>query len=189
MTEEFISLDELAGIVDLFGTLTRDAVDTAIVEMAFRQGIEVESDTRQEMITTAINQYRLIIYPSTEDEMRSIQHPSEQASDINSNIDETKLNRIAPGPTAFPTLPAHAEDLPRILETDGQAIDHEAATYAVINRLRDDTEQAITNNDIELMRYLRDVTYDIETWAGVATANDDLISDVRCRLNSALAED
>ena len=39
------------------------------------------------------------------------------------------------------------------------------------------------------MRYLRDVTYDIETWAGVATANDDLISDVRCRLNSALAED
>ena len=188
MTKEFISLDELAGIVDLFGTLTRDAVDTAIVEMAFRHGIEVESKTRQDMITTAINQYRLVIYPSTSDERRSAQNSTEDASDTDPNIDETTVNRLAPGPTAFPTLPAHAADLPRILETDGQEINHEAATDAVMNRLRDDTAQAITTDDTELMEYLLDVTYDIETWVGAATVNDDPIGEVRCRLDSALPE-
>jgi hypothetical protein len=57
-----------------------------------------------------------------------------------------------------------------------------------MNRLRDDTAQAITTDDTELMEYLLDVTYDIETWAGAAAVNDDPIGEVRCRLDSALPE-
>ncbi|ERG96451.1 hypothetical protein [Haloquadratum walsbyi] len=188
MTERFISLDEIAGIVNLFGTLTHNTLDNAIVELAFRRGIETEPEMRQSMIATAIDQYRVVAYPSIGDENNATTNSDLNAAGSANEINEVAMNRLAPGPTAFPTLPAHAEDLPRILETDGQEIDYEAATRAVVNRLRDDATRAIANNDTELITYLLDITYDIETWAGTTPDNTNSVADLRHRLDSALTE-
>lgn len=188
MTERFISLDEIAGIVNLFGTLTHNTLDNAIVELAFRRGIETEPEMRQSMIATAIDQYRVVAYPSIGDENNATTNSDLNAAGSVNEINEVAMNRLAPGPTAFPTLPAHAEDLPRILETDGQEIDYEAATRAVVNRLRDDATRAIANNDTELITYLLDITYDIETWAGTTPDNTNSVADLRHRLDSALTE-
>lgn len=188
MTERFISLDEIAGIVNLFGTLTHNTLDNAIVELAFRRGIETEPEMRQSMIATAIDQYRVVAYPSIGDENNATTNSDLNAAGSVNEINEVAMNRLAPGPTAFPTLPAHAEDLPRILETDGQEIDYEAATRAVVNRLRDDATRAIANNDTELITYLLDITYDIETWAGTTPDNTNSVTDLRHRLDSALTE-
>ncbi len=52
-----LSPDELAGVVDLFGALTRPELKTALVELAFKQS---EDPPDESLIDTAIESYHLV---------------------------------------------------------------------------------------------------------------------------------
>ncbi len=71
------------------------------------------------------------------------------------------------GPTAFPTLPADAVDLPHILQIEQRAVDRDTIGNAVERRFRQETAQAVAADDQEAIRRLLDVSYDLETWTAV----------------------
>jgi hypothetical protein len=90
--------------------------------------------------------------------------------------------RLTVGPVAFPTLPAEAEDLPHILEYPMRSVPRAALSRTVETRLRGDAARAVAAGDVDRMRHLLDVTYDLEAWAPVD------VGEVRSRLDDALAE-
>jgi hypothetical protein len=129
--------DELAGIADLFGGLTREELDEALAELAFKRGDEFDADDAD--VEAALRDYYLV---AVEDG------------------DETLL---APGPVAFPELPENAGDLPHIMDVERRSVDRAALAGAVRQRLTADAADA----DDKRARYLVDVTYDAEAWAPV----------------------
>jgi hypothetical protein len=142
--------DELAGVVDLFGGLTREELADALLELAFRRGQEVEEDAVDAEIEAAIRDYHLV--------------PVERD-------DETLL---APGPVAFPTIPEDGEDLPHILNVERRQLDREDLATAVRTNLESEADELAAADDSaeteERARYLIDVTYDAEAWAPVDLA-------------------
>lgn len=118
--------DELAGICDLFGALTREELREARSELAFRRGREAGPEERVE---EAIGSYALVEHDGL----------------------------LLAGPTAFPSLPEGASDLPHILAVPEREVDREAAGEGVLERLR-------AEEDPELAR---EVSYDLEAWAPV----------------------
>ena len=149
--------DELAGVVDLFGALTPAELEHALEELAFKRGETVEPETVAAAIDGAVSSYALTRY------------------------DHDGRTRLAPGPTAFPTLPPNAEDLPHILDVPERGVDHEAAAAAVAERLRAEAAGAVADGDDAAIRRLLDVTYDVAVWSGAAD-----VDDVRERLDDAL---
>lgn len=149
--------DELAGVVDLFGALTPAELERALEELAFKRGETVEPETVAAAIDGAVSSYALARY------------------------DHDGRTRLAPGPTAFPTLPPNAEDLPHILDVPERGVDHEAAGVAVAERLRAEASSAVADGDDAAIRRLLDVTYDVAVWSD---ATD--VDDVRERLDDAL---
>lgn len=137
--------DELAGVVDLFGGLTREELANALLELAFRRGQEVEEDAVDAEIEAAIEDYHLV--------------PVER--------DEETL--LAPGPVAFPTIPEDGEDLPHILDVERRDLDREDLATAVRDRLEIEAVELAENEDRAM--YLVDVTYDAEAWAPVDLAD------------------
>ena len=150
------TLDELAGVVDLLGGLTREELSQALVELGGRRGDVPDEDAVEASIERAIEEYYLARY--------------ERAGEA---------DLLVPGPTAFPALPDHAEDLPHIMDVPDRAIDRERLGEQVAERLRSDADAAIEAGDAERIRTLVEVTYDAETWAPVDLA------DVRRRLDDA----
>jgi hypothetical protein len=148
--------DELAGVVDLFGALTPRELERALEELAFKRGETVDVDDLAAAIDDAVASYVLARYGD----------------------DPT---RLAPGPTAFPTLPPNAEDLPHILDVPEREVDHEAASGAVAERLRVEATTAIEDGDDAAIRRLLDVTYDVAVWSDTGT-----VDDIRDRLDDAL---
>ena len=145
--------DELAGIVDLFGALTRPELDRALEEYAYRR----DADTDTTTVETALAAYALVSYETVDGE-----------------------ERIAVGPTAFPTLPEGAEDLPHILEVGARAPKRKRAALAAERRFRGDVARAVAaENDAEIRRLL-DVSYDLETWG------DADLAELRTQLDAAL---
>ncbi|ERH07816.1 MAG: hypothetical protein J07HN4v3_00179 [Halonotius sp. J07HN4] len=60
--------DELAGVVDLFGALTRAELSAALTELAFKQSQTVDDDAVADAIADAIAAYVLVEYdPESED--------------------------------------------------------------------------------------------------------------------------
>jgi hypothetical protein len=151
-----IDADELAGIVDLFGALTPGELEQAIEELAFKRGQEVDAEAVTAAIEDAVAAYALVRY-------------------------EDGKSLLAPGPVAFPTLPANAEDLPHILDIPTRDVDREAAGRAVAERLRTDAARAVDAGDEGTIHRLLDVTYDVEVWSGAVA-----VDDVRDRLDDAL---
>lgn len=147
--------DELAGIVDLFGALSHEELLEALSELAFKQGDELDHEAMSAAIATAIAEYRLV-------------------------ADDEALLTV--GPTAFPTLPDNAEDLPHILEYDRRSVDHDARATQVVEQLKQETAQVVDSEDSERAAELLDVSYDVETWAGTET------SEIRSTLQSVLPE-
>jgi hypothetical protein len=147
--------DELAGIVDLFGALTPSELETALAELAFKRGDTIDSDAVAAAIDDAVSAYALVQYGD----------------------DRTML---LPGPTAFPTLPPNAEDLPHILDVPEREPDHEAAGLAVAERLRSEAARAVAAADDDAMGRLLDVTYDVEVWSDAVA-----VDDIRARLDDA----
>jgi hypothetical protein len=130
--------DDVAGIVDLFGALTRSELETALSELAYRRGEEPPEDAVDEALTA----FALV------------------------GIDRDGERLLAPGPTAFPTVPDGAEDLPHILGTDGRSVDREPIAAAAVSRFREAAVRAADREDAARAVELVDVSYDIEAWGG-----------------------
>ncbi|QAU11808.1 hypothetical protein EKH57_03030 [Halorubrum sp. BOL3-1] len=163
--------DDLAGVVDLFGWLTRAELSRALSELAFKRRAEVDEDAIGDAIDLAVAEYALVPAPAA-------------ALSGESESDRTEdATALAVGPAAFPTLPEGAADLPHILDVPDRDVDREALADAVLDRLREEAVPAITEGDADRLETLADVTYDVEAWAPVD------VSPVRERIVSELDED
>ncbi|GGL72495.1 DUF7109 family protein [Halocalculus aciditolerans] len=131
--------DELAGIVDLFGGLTRDELTEALVELAFRDGRDLDEAAVEDAVDAATADYRLLEVPHDGDVL------------------------VAPGPAAFPTVPDDADDLPHILDIDRRDVTEPEKAAALRSRLETDVA-ALGPGDDDRAETLLDVTYDAEVW-------------------------
>ena len=135
--------DELAGVVDLFGGLTREELEGALVELAYKQGKEVDREAFADAIEASVDDYFLVRAETGGEPL------------------------LVPGPVAFPALPENASDLPHILDIERREIDRERAGRAVRDRLSAEADGALAAGDEERAAQLLDVTYDLEAWAPV----------------------
>jgi hypothetical protein len=132
-----LTVDELAGVVDLFGALTRSELESALSELAYRRGADADPG----VVDDALSAFALVAY---EDEGQTL---------------------LTPGPTAFPELVDGAEDLPHILDVEPRAVDRAAVGRAAERRLRAEAAQAVASGDADRAETLLDVSYDLEAWA------------------------
>ncbi|WP_415380762.1 hypothetical protein [Halosimplex sp. TS25] len=138
--------DELAGVVDLFGGLTREELHRALEELAFKRGEEPDGDAVAAAVEDTVESYHIV----------PVEHEGETL--------------LVAGPVAFPTLPEHAEDLPHIMDVEERTVGREAVAAAVRERLEAETEAVAAGGNSERADTLVDVCYDLETWAAVDTA-------------------
>ncbi len=168
--------DELAGVVDLFGALTQAELTTALTELAFKRGEKPDEEVVEATIEDAIDDYALVV---VDDSDQSGDDARNRESD-GDTPDATRL--LVPGPTAFPSLPPAAEDLPHIMDVPERRIDREAVGERVLARLREEATEATDAGDRDRAEQLLDVSYDLEAWAPVAA------DDVRETLDELLDE-
>lgn len=135
-----VSHDELAGVVDLFGALTRGELREALSELAFRRG--EEPPAVDDAIGDALAGYYLVEFG-----------------------DESLL---APGPAAFPTLPEGAGDLPHIMDVEPRTVDRQDLAAAAEKRFRARAARAAAEGDDDRIARLLDVSYDLEAWGPVS---------------------
>ena len=178
--------DELAGVTDLFGALTPAELRRAIDELAFKHGEEtpdVPSD-----IEAAIEEYRLVAIAIDDgqdesDSEDSRLEPEDRGERRPTGDDSARDDRLlVPGPTAFPTLPAGATDLPHILAIDEREMDRDRLEESAERRFRTDAARAVADGDRTEAERLLDVSYDLESWGALDLA------DVRDRLDAAADE-
>jgi hypothetical protein len=139
--------DELAGIVDLFGALTRAELRRALDELAFKQNLEVDDASRR--IDAAIDSYHLV--EVTADFLIGTSEPPESPV-------------IVLGPAAFPALPANAADLPHIMAVPAREVDTAAVKAVVTERFEQAVEDAVANEDETAAASLLDVSYELAAW-------------------------
>ncbi|MFB6129703.1 MAG: hypothetical protein ABEJ28_02665 [Salinigranum sp.] len=175
MSEER-TYDELAGVVDLFGALTRSELERALEELAFKRGRSADGEALAGAVDGAVERYYLVTYRSGSDGGE----PTESNAEVDPVGDESGAELVTPGPVAFPTLPPNAEDLPHILDVESRTIDRRALGTQVCERLRGDAARAVAADDRDRVERLIDVSYDLEAWAPVDVAPE------RERLASAL---
>jgi hypothetical protein len=156
MTDE-ATRDELAGVVDLFGALTRAELERALSELAFKRGREADRAALSAAVDDAVASYHLV--------------PFERDGETH----------LAVGPVAFPTLPDGAEDLPHIMDVGRRDVDREALAERAERRLRSDAARAVADGDADRMERLLDVCYDLDAWGPVD------LDPVRERLDDALS--
>lgn len=138
-----VSGDELAGVVGLFGGLTREELSDACVELRYKQsGEPPKAEAVQDAITEAIEDYRLVT--SEED------------------------GYLIPGPAAFPTLPPFAEDLHHILDVEERSIDRDPPAERIVRSLEDELEGEI---GADRRAQIEQLSYDLEAWADVDAAS------------------
>jgi len=141
--------DELAGVVDLFGGLTRGELSEALAELAYRQGESYDADAFAGSIDEAIRTYHLVAV---------------DADALDVAIDEPLL---LAGPLSFPTLPADARDLPHILDIETRSVSTDAVGPTVAEMFREDARAAIEAGDADRIETLLDASYELEPWADV----------------------
>jgi len=135
-----LSGDELAGVADLFGALTREELTAACAELSFRAGDERAPAAFGSAVEDALASFHLVA------------------------VERDGETLLAPGPAAFPTLPAHAPDLPHMLDVETRTVDREALAEAVAERLDAAAADAVAEADAERAATLVEVTYDAEAW-------------------------
>jgi hypothetical protein len=158
--------DELAGIADLFGGLTRAELGQALVELAFRTGDDRDPAHFDDDIDAAIAGYSLVAV----DRDGGAESGDDQPEEL-----------LVPGPVAFPELPEHAMDLPHIMDVEERYVDRERVGEAAEARFRADTARAVADGDEARMADLLDVSYELEAWAPVD------LGETRSRLDDALS--
>jgi hypothetical protein len=201
MTANEALYDDLAGIVDLFGALSRAELGRALDELAFKQGRDADAEALADAVDGAVRNYYLVAV--ADDGTGAGGSADADAAD--------GADLLVVGPVAFPSLPANAEDLPHILDVPERSVDREAVVAATVARLRAEAEALAddvaeggpapaeaddpsteaddpsTETDRDRARRLLDATYDAEAWAGSASeaASQDL-EEVRSTLDSVL---
>lgn len=163
--------DDLAGVVDLFGWLTRAELAGALSELAFKRRAEVDGDAIAAAIDVAVAEYALVPAPPEalaegDGAAADTGDASADVADPDDGLDADDV-ALAVGPAAFPSLPEGAADLPHILDVPERDVDREALSEAVLARLSADAVAAIGDGDADRLAVLADVTYDIEAWAPV----------------------
>lgn len=151
-----LSPDELAGVVDLFGALTRPQLREACVELAHKAGADADPEDFDPDIDGAVAGYQLVAVPDGDAES------------------------LVVGPTAFPELPDGATDLPHILDAEERSVDRQRVASAAERQFRDDAASAVEAGDSEAIEHLLDVSYELDVWGPVE------LSETRERLDSAL---
>ncbi|MFC6752639.1 DUF7109 family protein [Halorubrum tibetense] len=158
--------DDLAGVVDLFGSVTRAELSRALSELAFKRRTEVDDAAIAAAIDVGVAEYAIVPTPRS-----AVSVDGDPVDPTDPDDDSTGSDRdptfLAVGPAAFPQLPEGAEDLPHILDVPDREVDREALSDAVLDRLSADAIDAINAGDTERLETLADVTYDIEAWAPV----------------------
>lgn len=140
-----VSGDELAGIVELFGAMTREELRQACAELAFRAG-EDDPESVADAVEAAVESLALVAY---EDDGREL---------------------LAPGPAALPTLPDGAPDLPHVLDVERRSVDRGLLVEEVEVRLEAATAAAVESGDSDRAAALTDLTYDAEAWGNLELA-------------------
>jgi hypothetical protein len=153
--------DELAGVVDLFGGLTRSELTEALAELGYRRGHEYDQTAYETDIETAVDAYHLV----------ALDGPTH---DVDSDAP-----LLLPGPLAFPTLPEEAEDLPHILDIEARDVAIEDVRGSVTEQFLAEAHDAIQADDTDRIETLLDASYELEPWADVD------LSDVRSELAAA----
>ena len=151
-----LSGDELAGVVELFGGLTRAELDRAVEELAFKRGADHDPDALADAVAAAWENYHLVTVDA--------------ASADGAGARDPEADLLVAGPVAFPTLPEGATDLPHILDVPERSVDRETAGEAAHEQLRIDALAAAREGDSDRAATLLDVCYDLEAWAPVDTA-------------------
>lgn len=151
--------DDVAGVVDLFDAVTRAELDAALEELAYRRGEEVPDGA----VDDALEAYALVVF-------------------VPDGGGDEAPTLLAVGPTAFPTLPEGAADLPHIMDLPDRTVDREALGAAVEERFRADVARAVSAGDAAEIERLLDVSYELEAWGPVE------LGDLRARLDDALSD-
>lgn len=159
-----VSGDDLAGIVDLFGALTRVELRDGLAELAFKRGEDYDPDAFDPAIDSALRTYHLVAVPP---------------ADVDASFSASEDPILVVGPAAFPALPEGAPDLPHILEIDDRSVDRAVAGRAAEEQFRADAARAIAGGDDERVARLVDVSYELDLWAPVS------LEDARARLDAA----
>lgn len=146
--------DELAGVVDGFGGLTRAELRGVLDDLAARAGDPADAEAVEAAIDDALDSYHLIELPAE----AALAAPGEA---------EPADPLLLPGPAALPELPDGGEDLPHLLEIDPRTIDREAAARSVESALRADAAAAIERDDVDRAAVLLDACYEVEAWGPV----------------------
>lgn len=157
-----VSGDELAGVVDLFGALTRAELGQGLVELAFKRGEEIDADAFADDVDAALRSYHLVAVEEADHDLA-----------VSSAV-------LLAGPVAFPELPEGAADLPHIMDVSERDVDRTTAATAAAAAFRADAATAVDSDDRERVTALLDVSYELEAWGPVDLA------DARERLDDAL---
>lgn len=148
-------VDELAGVVDLFGGLTRNELSCALEEAAFRaDGQSVKEEAVETALERALDEFALI------------EVAGDSLLDADERTDPSEPLLVA-GPTAFPKTPASAEDLPHILDVGRRQLDRREIGRVTHERFEAAVDAAFEAGDEDRLRELLDVSYDIEAWLSI----------------------
>jgi len=139
--------DELAGVIDVVGPLTRAELGRACSELAFKRGESVDADAFDDAIEAALSSYHLVA--------------------VAGHGADTDEPLVVVGPAAFPALPDGATDLPHIMDVPARDLAESAVATAAEERFRADAALAARTGDGERIRALLDVSYDLESWGPV----------------------
>jgi hypothetical protein len=151
--------DAIAGVVDLFGGLTRGELREALGELAFKRGEEYEPADFDDDIDAALESFHLVSVL-----------PDETDAGVTDPL-------LVTGPVAFPELPEGATDLPHILDVDERAVDRATAAAAAKRRFEERADDVTAADDTAEAARLLDVSYELEAWGTVD------LTDARARLS------
>lgn len=146
--------DELAGVCDLFGALTREELTVAVEELAFRRGVDFEREAHDAAVESAREAYVLVVLGES---------VADALADAGADVDPPL---VAPGPRAFPVVPDGGTDLPHILDVPRRDVPDAAVERAVRARLAAEVAALDDDADDERAARLLDVTYDAELLTG-----------------------
>ena len=164
-----VTADELAGVVDLFGGLTRAELERALSEAAFRaDGSGVDEAALEDAVEDALESFALVAYEPDGAHVESA--GSEAGNGRPDGVSESEL--LVAGPTAFPTVPDTAEDVPHILDVEPRRPDRDALGETVRERFVADVTAAVDAGDADRCERLLDVSYDLEAWAPIDLATE-----------------
>lgn len=163
--------DELAGVVDLFGGLTRTELERALSEAAFRaSGDSLDPEDVEASLEAAREEFAVVAL-----------EPTDAPDGAATWTDDGEAEPLfVAGPSAFPTLPEGAEDLPHILDVDTRRPGREALGATARDRFVASVSSALEAGDADRCRHLLDLSYDLEAWAPID------LTDERDRLEAVL---